>query len=69
MTIVPGFVDTPMTAELPKGALWAQPDAVAADIEAALNSGNGTLYTPWFWRWIMLVIRSVPPTIFLRSKL
>lgn len=69
VTIVPGFVDTPMTAELKKSALWAQPEAVAADIEAALNTRNGTLYTPWFWRWIMLVIRAVPESIFLRSKL
>ena len=69
VTILPGFVDTPMTAAFPKGLLWAQPERVAADIEAALAVRNGTLYTPWFWRWIMLIVRNLPQAIFLRSKL
>ena len=70
VTILPGFVDSPMTAALPKsGPLWAQPDQVAADIESALATRNGALYTLWFWRWIMLVVRHLPQPIFLRSKL
>lgn len=70
LTILPGFVDTPMTAAFPKGGpLWAQPARVARDIERALEHRNGTLYTPWFWRWIMLIVRSLPQAVFLRSKL
>ena len=70
VTILPGFVDTPMTAGLPKtGPLWAQPDQVAADIQRALSTRNGALYTPWFWRWIMLIVCNLPQPLFLRSKL
>lgn len=69
VTILPGFVDTPMTAALPKGALWATPEKVAADIDRALARGFGVVYTPWFWRWIMLIIRHVPERIFVRTKL
>ena len=69
LTILPGFVDTPMTAGLPKGPLWAQPERVAADIEHALVSRNCTLYTPWFWRWIMLIVLHLPQALLLRSKL
>ncbi len=69
VTVLPGFVDTPMTAGLAKGPLWAQPQRVAADIERALDRRNGRLYTPWFWRWIMLIVRNLPQAIFLRSKL
>ncbi|HWI11960.1 MAG TPA: SDR family NAD(P)-dependent oxidoreductase, partial [Burkholderiaceae bacterium] len=69
LTLTPGFVDTPMTAAFPKGALWATPERVAADIDAALRGGFGTVYTPWFWRWIMLVIRSIPERLFVRMKL
>jgi short-subunit dehydrogenase len=70
VTILPGFVDTPMTATLPKtGPLWAQPDQVAADIHRALNKRNGSLYTPWFWRWIMAIVVHLPQSLFLRSKL
>jgi decaprenylphospho-beta-D-erythro-pentofuranosid-2-ulose 2-reductase len=67
--IRPGFVDTPMTAAFPKGALWATPAKVAADIVAAVDRRAGIVYTPWFWRWIMLVIRHIPEPIFVRTKL
>jgi hypothetical protein len=69
ITILPGFVDTPMTASFRKGALWATPERVANDVERAMERGFGTVYTPWFWRWIMLVIRHVPEALFVRTKL
>jgi decaprenylphospho-beta-D-erythro-pentofuranosid-2-ulose 2-reductase len=69
LTVLPGFVDTPMTASFRKGPLWASPDKVAADIHRAMEGGFGTVYTPWFWRWIMLIIRHVPERIFIRTKL
>lgn len=69
MDIKPGFVDTPMTADFTKGALWATPDEIADDIIRALNSRNGTLYTPAFWRLIMCVIRFIPGVVFNRLKL
>jgi hypothetical protein len=69
VTILPGFVDTPMTASFAKGPLWATPERVAADIERALERGFGAVYTPWFWRWIMLVIKHVPERLFVRTRL
>jgi short-subunit dehydrogenase len=69
VTIKPGFVSTPMTAAFKKGALWATPDKVAADIVRAMAGGTAVIYTPWFWRPIMWIIRCVPETIFRRLKL
>lgn len=69
VTILPGIVDTPMTSGLKRGALWAKPEAVAADIEAALDKRSGVVYTPKVWRFVMAVIRSVPEAIFVRTKL
>ncbi|MDP1612866.1 MAG: SDR family oxidoreductase [Sulfuritalea sp.] len=70
LLIKPGFVDTPMTAAFDKGGrLWATPDRVAREIVAAMASGRQVLYTPWFWRWILLVIRHIPERIFVRLKL
>jgi len=69
LTIKPGFVDTPMTAAFAKGSLWASPERVARDIQRAIGRGTRVLYTPWFWRWIMLVIRLVPTALFHRTKL
>jgi decaprenylphospho-beta-D-erythro-pentofuranosid-2-ulose 2-reductase len=68
--IKPGFVDTPMTAGFAKGGpLWASPDKVGRDIVSALQRGQAVLYTPWFWRGIMLIIRLVPDFIFRRTRL
>lgn len=67
--IKPGFVDTPMTAEFDKGALWAKPEAIAEGIEAAIEKQKGVAYLPWFWRFIMLIICSIPEFIFNKMKL
>ena len=67
--VKPGFVDTPMTAAYAKGALWATPDAVAADIERAVQKGRRVVYTPWFWWPIMAIIRHLPWFVFKRLKI
>jgi short-subunit dehydrogenase len=70
LDIRPGPVDTPMTRELGlRGPLLASAERVAADIERAIDRRRSLLYTPWFWRWIMLVIRALPEPIFHRLRL
>lgn len=70
LTIKPGFVDTPMTQglALPK-LLLATPDDVAKDIVQAIRQSRDTLYTPWFWSYIMHVIIHIPSAVFKRLKL
>jgi short-subunit dehydrogenase len=65
----PGFVDTAMTWGLPGLFLVATPQRVARDVVRALRRGKRNLYTPWFWRWILAILRRVPEPIFLRTKL
>jgi decaprenylphospho-beta-D-erythro-pentofuranosid-2-ulose 2-reductase len=67
--IKPGFVDSPMTAHLPKGALWAQPEQIAQRIVRAVEKKRTTIYAPGFWRLIMIIVCSVPEFIFKRLKL
>lgn len=67
--IKPGFVDTPMTSEFKKGLLWAQPESVAENIVAAIEKRKDVVYTPWFWRWIMLIIKLIPEAVFKRISL
>lgn len=69
LTIKPGFVDTPMTAQFKKGALWATPDQVAAGIARAIARGRGEAYLPGFWALIMFVIRHIPEFVFRKVKL
>jgi decaprenylphospho-beta-D-erythro-pentofuranosid-2-ulose 2-reductase len=69
VTIKLGFVDTPMTSSLPKNFLYASADGVAKTIFGAMLNGNDEVYVPWFWRWIMLVIRCIPEILFKRTAL
>jgi decaprenylphospho-beta-D-erythro-pentofuranosid-2-ulose 2-reductase len=69
VTIKPGFVSTPMTAAFTKGVLWAAPETVAGAIVRAMDRGASIIYTPWFWRPIMWLVKAVPETIFRRLKL
>jgi short-subunit dehydrogenase len=69
LTIKPGFVDTPMTAHLKKGALWAQPATIAEGIYQAIQKRKNEVYLPWFWRGIMTVIKTIPEPLFKRLKM
>jgi decaprenylphospho-beta-D-erythro-pentofuranosid-2-ulose 2-reductase len=70
LTIKPGFVDTPMTKGLPlPQALVVPAEKVAADIVRAIEKKWDVLYTPWFWRFIMLIILHIPNVVFKRMKL
>ena len=69
LTIKPGFVDTPMTTEFDKGILWASPDTVGNGIYRAILKRKDVVYLPWFWRWVMLVIKLIPEKIFKRLSL
>jgi decaprenylphospho-beta-D-erythro-pentofuranosid-2-ulose 2-reductase len=69
ITIKPGFVDTPMTAAFPKGALWAKPQTVAAGIVRAIDRSATVVYLPAFWWPIMTIIRAIPERIFSRITL
>jgi short-subunit dehydrogenase len=68
--IKPGFVDSPMTAGIArKGILWSGPDLIAAVIKRSAERGGPIVYAPWWWHFIMSIIRHVPARIFHKTKL
>ena len=69
MTVKPGFVDTPMTQGMDGLFLVASPDRVAGDILRAYAKKRDVVYVPWFWRYIMLIIRCLPERVFKRLSL
>jgi decaprenylphospho-beta-D-erythro-pentofuranosid-2-ulose 2-reductase len=69
VTIKPGFVDTPMTAHLKKGLLFASARQVASGIEKAIEKRRDVVYLPGFWLLIMTVIRLIPERVFKKLKL
>jgi short-subunit dehydrogenase len=66
--IRPGLVDSPMTAHLEKGPLWSSPEKIGAIIVRSIERKRHTVYAPFYWRYIMLVVRSLPESIFKRLK-
>lgn len=69
MTVKPGFVDTKMTFGKPGMFLVASPEQVATAVIKALQKKKDVAYVPWFWFWIMLIIRSIPEFLFKKLKL
>jgi decaprenylphospho-beta-D-erythro-pentofuranosid-2-ulose 2-reductase len=69
LTIKPGFVNTPMTKDFKKGLLWVEPDVIARGIVKAIDRRKDIVYLPFFWRYIMLVIKLIPESIFKRLSL
>jgi decaprenylphospho-beta-D-erythro-pentofuranosid-2-ulose 2-reductase len=69
LTVKPGFVDTPMTSDYKKGLLFVKPAVIASGIYDAVRKNKSTVYLPWFWWWIMLIIRNIPNIIFNKTKL
>jgi decaprenylphospho-beta-D-erythro-pentofuranosid-2-ulose 2-reductase len=71
ITVKPGMIDTPMTRSLciRKGPLMTTPERVAFDMEAAILRRRDVIYSPWYWRSVMAVIKAIPETIFKRMRL
>jgi len=69
VTVKPGFVDTAMTWGLPGMFLVASPNDVAKSILNAVDKKKNEIYTPFFWRYIMLIIRNIPEAIFKKMSI
>jgi short-subunit dehydrogenase len=69
VTVKPGFVDTPMTAHVPKNVLFVSASRAGRAVHDVMLRPRDEVYVPWFWRWIMLVIRHIPGVIFKRLPL
>lgn len=70
MTVKPGFVNTRMTEDLKlPGPITAQPENVANAIFKGAKKKKNVIYVLWMWKWIMLIIRSIPESIFKKMKL
>ena len=70
LTIKPGPVETPMTAGILRSRAFADPASVARDICRALEQPSvNILYTPWYWRYVMTIVKLIPEAAFKRLSL
>jgi len=65
LTLLPGFVDTPMTADVPKGPLFVSAEKAGKLIHKAITARKAdVVYIPEFWWLILFIIRCIPETLF-----
>ncbi|HEX4354527.1 MAG TPA: SDR family NAD(P)-dependent oxidoreductase, partial [Polyangiales bacterium] len=65
-TIKLGPVDSPMTVDHPKNALFTSPERAARGVVRAIDRGAAEAFVPGFWRVIMPIVRNMPEAIFQR---
>lgn len=68
LTVKPGFVDTKMTFAMNLKAA-AHPETVGKAVVRAARRKKDVVYLPWFWRYIMLIIRMIPEKVFKRLRM
>lgn len=69
LTVKPGFVKTEMLKAAAGPTPFAIPvEKAADDIYKAMRQRKQTVYTPFFWAYIMQVIRHIPSFIFRRMS-
>lgn len=70
VTVLPGFVNTAMTADLDLPArLTAEPEEVAQAVLGAVDRKRNIIYVRPIWRLVMAVICAIPETMFKKMKI
>jgi short-subunit dehydrogenase len=68
LTVKPGYVDTDLLPSTDKPFPVASPEKVANDIWQAIKRRRQVIYTPWWWRYIMLIVQHIPSVVFRRMS-
>jgi decaprenylphospho-beta-D-erythro-pentofuranosid-2-ulose 2-reductase len=68
LTVLPCFVDSPMTAYLPRRLRWIRPETAGARIHRAMRAGKDHVFIPGAWRLALMVARNLPEALLKRSR-
>ena len=69
LTVKAGFVQTDMLKAAQKVMFPITAEEAVDDIWKAIRARKQEIYTPWFWCWIMFVIRNIPSIFFRRMSI
>ena len=70
ISVLPGMIKTKMTDHLDlPDKLLAEPEEIAQDIYNGFKKGKDIIYTKWYWKLIMAVIKIIPEKVFKRMQL
>jgi decaprenylphospho-beta-D-erythro-pentofuranosid-2-ulose 2-reductase len=65
IAVLPGMIRTKMTDHLDlPDRLLAEPEEIAQDIYQGFKKGKDIIYTKWYWKIIMTIIKLIPEKIF-----
>lgn len=69
--IRPGFIDTPMTyGNIPRVAFFvAARETVARDVFSGIMKRKRVIYTPFWYRYVMFILRNLPWGVYTRLRL
>jgi decaprenylphospho-beta-D-erythro-pentofuranosid-2-ulose 2-reductase len=68
VTVKAGFVQTDMLKAAQKVMFPITAEKAAEDIYRSIRTRRQQIYTPWFWAWIMFVVRNIPSFVFRRMS-
>lgn len=69
-TVIPGFMKTKMTSHLTLNpSLTAAPEEVGRALYIAFKKKKNVVYVKWMWRYIMMIVRNIPESIFKKMKM
>jgi short-subunit dehydrogenase len=68
LTVKPGYVLTDLLPSADTPFPPATVERTAEAIYSAIRRGRQVLYTPWWWRYILLVVTHIPSFIFRRMS-
>ena len=63
LLLKPGNVSSKMT-NYQTGLLWSSPDKIAEDLLMHLDQCKRVMYVPFWWRYIMFVVKLLPNKVF-----
>jgi short-subunit dehydrogenase len=66
LTVKPGYVDTDLLPPNAGPFKAVPPEKVAEDVWRAIKWRRQVIYSPWWWRYILLVVQHIPSVIFRR---
>ena len=68
LTLKPGYVDTDLLPPNAGPFKAVLPEKVAEDLWRAIKRRKQVVYSPWWWRYILLVVQHLPSPIFRRMS-
>lgn len=68
LTVKPGYVDTDLLPPNLGPFPAASPDKIASDVWHAIKRRKQVIYTPWWWRYILLTVQHIPSILFRRMS-